>query len=311
MYRVFIHGSAGTTGLRIRERLESRTDVALVEIEEARRKDPEAVRACMAASDVSFFCLPDAAAVEAAALAEGTGCRVIDCSTAHRTDPAWAYGFPELGEKYRNAIVSAPRVAGPGCHASGFIALVYPLVQAGILPPDYPLSCTSVTGYSGGGKSMIADYRDPARSPLLSAPRQYGLGQTHKHLPEMRAVCGLTEAPAFLPIVADFYAGMHVTVPLHTRCLPGRPGLGEIHAALAAHYSHGGHVRVMDAPANEGMLSALEMAGRDDMRIYVSGNDERVLLHALFDNLGKGASGAALQCFNIMVGAPEGTGLEV
>lgn len=309
MYKVFINGGSGTTGLRLRERMLGRPDVELIEIEDAVRKDPEAVKACMAKSDVSFFCLPDAAAIEAAALAEEAGCRVIDCSTAHRTNPAWAYGFPELSEAHRAAIASAPRVAGPGCHASGFIALAYPLVKAGLVPPDYAFCCTSVTGYSGGGKSMIADYENPKRSKLLDAPRQYALGQTHKHLPEMEVVCGLTQPPVFLPIVSDFYAGMHVTIPLHTRCLPGHPTLEAIHAALEAHYAPAGHVRVMPAPANEGMLSAVAMDGRDDMCIYVSGNDERVLLHAMFDNLGKGASGAALQCFNIMVGAPEGTGL--
>lgn len=309
MYKVFIHGGSGTTGLRLRERMLGRADVELIEIDDALRKNPNAVKECMAASDVSFFCLPDAAAREAAVLAQEAGCRVIDCSTAHRTNPDWAYGFPELSEKHRAAIVSAPRVAGPGCHASGFIALAYPLVKAGIVPPDYPLCCTSVTGYSGGGKSMIADYESPSRDKLLDAPRQYALAQAHKHIPEMKVICGLERQPAFLPIVADFYAGMHVTIPLHTALLPGKPGLEQIHAVLAAHYGKGGHVRVMPAPANEGMISAAALADRDDMEIYVSGSDELVLVHALFDNLGKGASGAALQCFNIMVGAPEGTGL--
>lgn len=309
MYNVFIHGGSGTTGLRLKERMLSRNDVKLIEISDEKRKEPATIKECMAASDVTFFCLPDAAAIEAAELAEGTLCRVIDCSTAHRTDSAWAYGFPELSEKHRSAILSAPRVAGPGCHASGVIALVYPLVQAGILPPDYPLCCTSVTGYSGGGKSMIAEYEDPARDALLSAPRQYALGQRHKHLAEMIAVCGLKNAPAFLPIVDDFYAGMHVTIPLHTRLLPGKPTPESVCEALKAHYASGGHVFVDPEPGNDGMLSSLCMADRDDMRICVSGNEDLILVHSLFDNLGKGASGAALQCFNIMVGAPESTGL--
>ena len=309
MYKVFIHGGSGTTGLRLRSRLEGREDVTLIEIEEAQRKDPNAIRERMAESDVSFFCLPDAAAIEAAELAEAAGCRVIDCSTAHRTSPDWAYGFPELSGEQREKIIAAPRVAGPGCHASGVISLVYPLVRSALLPPDYPLCCTSVTGYSGGGKSMIAEYEADEKPELYFAPRQYGLSQQHKHLPEIRAVCGLAGSPAFMPIVDDFYAGMHVTIPLHTRLLPGKQTAESVHEALKAHYAGSAIVKVEPAPVQEGMLSALTMTGRDDMRICVSGSGGVILLHSLFDNLGKGASGAALQCFNLMVGAGETTGL--
>lgn len=308
MHRVFIHGGSGTTGLRLRERMLARDDVALVEIEEAVRKDAQAVKACMAEADFTFFCLPDDAAVEAAALAAETDCRVIDCSCAHRSDPDWVYGYPELSAARREAVAAAKRVAGPGCHAGGCIVLAYPLLRAGLVPYDYPFCFTSVTGYSGGGKKMIADYDAPDRSPLLSAPRQYALGQTHKHLREMVTTCKFPE-PVFLPIVDDFYAGMHVTLPIVSRCIPGRPTLQRVLDCLRAHYAGQKLVHVLPEPVNDGMISAAYMAGRDDLCICVSGNDERILVHALFDNLGKGASGGAIECFNIMAGLPEETGL--
>ena len=309
MHKVFIHGGSGTTGLRLRERLLERADVKLVEIDEAERKDPEAVKACMAVADFVFFCLPDEAALEAEPIAAAAGCRVIDCSFAHRTAAGWTYGYPELSPARRAAIAASSRVAGPGCHAGGCVALAYPLLRSGLVPYDYPFCFTSVTGYSGGGKKMIAEYEDAERSPLLSAPRQYALGQTHKHMREAAHVCKLPYQPAFLPIVDDFYAGMHVTLPLHSRCVPGKPTLRNVLDCLRKHYEGQKLVHVLPQPVNEGMISAAFMEGRDDLCICVSGNDERILVHALFDNLGKGASGQAIQCFNLMAGVPEETGL--
>ncbi len=309
MQSVFIHGGSGTTGLRLRERLLARDDVRLVEIDEVSRKDPEAVKTCMASADFVFFCLPDEAALEAEPIAAEAGCRVIDCSFAHRTVRGWTYGYPELSAARRAAVAAASRVAGPGCHAGGCISLAYPLLRRGLVPYDYPFDFTSVTGYSGGGKKMIAQYEDPARDPLLSAPRQYALGQTHKHMREAVHVCRLPYQPNFLPIVDDFYAGMHVTLPLHTRLIPGRPTLKNVLELMQEHYAGQKLIHVLPEPVNDGMISAACMEGRDDLCICVSGNDERVLLHALFDNLGKGASGAAIQCFNIMAGLPEETGL--
>ncbi len=311
MHKVFIHGGSGTTGLRLKERLLARDDVSLVEIGEAERKDPEAVKTCMASAEFTFFCLPDEAALEATPLAAEAGCRVIDCSFAHRTDPAWTYGYPELSPARRAAVAASERVAGPGCHAGGCICLMYPLLKSGLVPEDYPFCFTSVTGYSGGGKKMIAEYEDADRPASFSAPRQYALGQTHKHMREAKAVCGLQTEPVFLPIVDDFYAGMHVTLPLQPRCIPGRPTLKNVLEVLQSHYADSKLIHVLPEPVNDGMLSASALAGRDDLCICVSGNDERVLLHALFDNLGKGASGAAIQCFNIMAGLPEETGLVI
>ena len=303
--RVFIDGSAGTTGLKIAGRLSARPDVRLIQPPESLRKDPAARRECLAEADVAFLCLPDAAAVESAALAEGTNTILIDTSTAHRTDPGWAYGFPELPEQ-RERIRSARRIANPGCHASGFIALVAPLVRAGLIPADARLSCFSLTGYSGGGKKMIADYEAAGRDPLLGAPRQYGLGQAHKHLPEMRAVCGLENAPAFCPIVADYFSGMEVTVPLFADQLRG--SMDDVREAYLQCYG-GPVVRYAEAADEAGFLSASALAGRDDMEVSVHGNGERLLLVARFDNLGKGASGAAIQNMNIAIGAEETTGL--
>ena len=290
MKKVFIDGSAGTTGLRIYERLEGREGLALIRLDEARRKDPAARRDALNAADVAFLCLPDAAAVDAAAMVENPNTAVIDTSTAHRTSPGWVYGFPEL-EGQRERIAASKRIANPGCHASGFIALVAPLVKAGLLPPETPLSCFSLTGYSGGGKKMIAEYEAEDRDPLLDAPRQYGLGQRHKHLREMTALCGLEIAPAFCPIVADYYSGMEVTVPLFAGQLTG--GIDDVREAYRRLYA-GPVVHYVEGADEAGFLSAGALAGRDDMQISVSGDPERILLTARFDNLGKGASGAAI-----------------
>ncbi len=304
MTKVFIDGSAGTTGLRIHERLAGRSELTLITLPEETRKDTEARRAALNEADVAFLCLPDAAAMEAVALVDNPRTAIIDTSTAHRTAAGWTYGFPELtGE---DAIRASKRIANPGCHASGFVALVAPLVKAGLLKKDTKLSCFSLTGYSGGGKKMIADYEAADRDPLLGAPRQYGLSQQHKHLPEMAAVCGLENAPVFCPIVGDFYSGMEVTVPLFASDLAGTAA--DIAAVYRAQYT--GKLVHFDESGDEGgFLSAAAFSGRDDMQLTVCGNGDRLLLTARFDNLGKGASGAAIQNMNILLGVEETAGL--
>ena len=307
MARIFIDGSAGTTGLRIRERLATRKDLELITLTEELRKDPSARREALHKADVAFLCLPDAAAIEAVELAEGSDTVIIDTSTAHRTSPTWEYGFPELFGR-RERIAASKRIANPGCHASGFVALVEPLVREGLLSPDLPLTCTSLTGYSGGGKKMIAEYEDAERAPLLDAPRMYGLTQTHKHLPEMAKICGLNRDPIFCPIVAPFYSGMEVTVPLFADQIGGD---AETIREIYKTYYQTGLVRYTDAADEGGFLSANAFSDRDDMQITVCGNGERLLLVARFDNLGKGASGAAIQNMNLVLGVDEATGLNV
>ncbi len=301
--RIFIDGSAGTTGLRIRERLLGREDVELIGIPEELRKDPSARAERMNSADAVFLCLPDAAAVEAEALITDPDTVVIDTSTAHRTSPGWTYGFPELCGQ-REKIAASKRIANPGCHASGFIALVEPLVRAGIVPRDSMLSCFSLTGYSGGGKKMIADYEDPSRAEELRAPVMYALSQGHKHLPEMAAVCGLVHPPAFCPAVGNYYAGMEVAVPLFAELVSG--GADDIARVYEACYPEG-VVRFAGQSADR--LSAGSFDGRDDMEISVFGQGERMLLVARFDNLGKGASGSAIQNMNLALGLPETAGL--
>ena len=305
MTKVFIDGSSGTTGLRIRERLYTRKDIELIALDEARRKDAQARREAVQQADVAFLCLPDAAAIEAVELAKDSGAVIIDTSTAHRTAEGWAYGMPEL-TGYRDRIAGAKFIANPGCHASGFIALVAPLVEKGLLAKDTLLTCFSLTGYSGGGKNMIAEYEAPQRSPLLNAPRQYALGQMHKHLKEMNVVCGLEKAPVFCPIVADFYSGMEVTVSLFRNDLRGTM---EDVRRIYAEYFPGPLIHFKEAADEKGFLSAAAFTGRDDMEITVTGNDDRILLVSRFDNLGKGASGAAIQNMNIVLGLAETTGL--
>lgn len=305
MTKVFIDGSAGTTGLRISDRLAARQDITLIKLPEELRKDASARKDAINSADIVFLCLPDAAAVEAVALAEGSAAKIIDTSTAHRTSPDWAYGFPELTGQ-RDKIAASSRIANPGCHASGFVALVAPLVQQGILARDAALTSFSLTGYSGGGKKMIAEYEDQGRSPLLKGPRQYALTQQHKHLKEMVKICGLENAPVFCPIVGDFYSGMEVTVPLFAKDIRGN--LEEIKALYKSYYAQG-LVRFVDSADSDGMLSAAAFSGRDDMAVSVFGNEERILLTARFDNLGKGASGAAIQNMNILLGLEEATGL--
>ncbi len=302
MTKVFIDGSAGTTGLRIEERLSGRTDISLIKLTEENRKDASARKDALNRADIAFLCLPDAAAIEAVSFIENPHTAVIDTSTAHRTHKDWVYGMPELVGQTEK-IAYSKRIANPGCHASGFIALVEPLISAGVIPADLPLTAFSLTGYSGGGKKMIADYQADCRDALLNAPRQYGLSQSHKHLPEMMKVCGLKTAPVFCPIVGDFYAGMEVTVGLH--------GIDKkrVEEVYYQRYANG-LIRFIPDDNEAGFLSASAYAGRDDMCVTVAGNDERLLLIARFDNLGKGASGAAIQNMNILMGAPQTKGLE-
>lgn len=304
MTKVFIDGSSGTTGLRIEERLSSRKDIELVRIPYDLRHEPQVRKDAIAAADIAFLCLPDDAARESAALAEGLDTVIIDTSTAHRTAKGWTYGLPELkGQK--EIIASSKRIANPGCHATGFILLIQPLVKAGIVSEDILLGCTSLTGYSGGGKKMIAQYEDENRDPLLDAPRLYGLTQMHKHLKEMKIISGLEYDPAFCPVVADFYSGMETIIPLFKSQLRGT--VKDIEKVYQDLYQ--GPVVKYESFAKDGMISAAAMKSRDDLLIHVEGNEDRILLTAVFDNLGKGASGAAIQNMNIVMGIDETAGL--
>ncbi len=312
--KVFVDGQEGTTGLQIHERLVLRSDVEIITIDPAKRKDAAARAACLNAADIVFLCLPDAAAKESAALVTNSKTCVIDASTAHRIDPAWAYGLPELGADYRNRIRTSKRIANPGCHATAFALAVRPLVQGGLLPADASVAAFSITGYSGGGKKMIADYQlNPP--PALQSPRPYALGLTHKHLPEMKAHTGLVSAPIFSPVVANFYKGLSVTVPLSLEQLPSNPSPAQIHATLAAAYAGEKFVRVLPL-GDEGNLDggffdvqACNDTNRADIGVF--GHDGQVLVITRLDNLGKGASGSAIQCMNIHLGLDEGTGLAV
>lgn len=301
--KIYIDGKEGTTGLQIYERLGARDDLELLLIDEDKRKDTEERRKFLNAADIVFLCLPDAAAREAVSLIENPNTRAIDASTAHRTAEGWAYGFAELSAAHRSAIQTAKRVANPGCHATGFIASVYPLVSCGLVDAGAPLTCFSLTGYSGGGKKMIASYETAEKPDDLFAPRVYGLNLQHKHLPEMQKVCGLSMPPVFCPVVDDYYKGMATTVML--------PGLNVhiVWQALSAHYA--GQTLVNVAPLGEAgtMISANTMAGRDSLTLYVNGHRSQTIVTALFDNLGKGASGAAVQNMNLMLGLDESTGL--
>ncbi|MCI8818513.1 MAG: N-acetyl-gamma-glutamyl-phosphate reductase [Oscillibacter sp.] len=320
--KVYIDGREGTTGLQIYDRLTAREDIELLLIDEARRKDPEERKRYLNEADLVFLCLPDAAAIEAVGLLENENTRVIDCSTAHRTAEGWTYGFPELSEARREAIRTSKRVANPGCHATGFIAVAYPLLALGLLPKNAALSCFSLTGYSGGGKKMIAQYEQEQRPPAYSSPALYGLLQNHKHLPEMRSVCGLEETPVFVPIVDDYYKGMAATIPFHMSRLQGISTLHDVWDQLRGYYvktaGPEGVVRVeMDPTDPESgvdagfKIYANQWRGKDSLSLLVTGNDQRFTITALFDNLGKGASGAAVQNMNLMLGFPETTGLRI
>ncbi len=305
MTKVFIDGSVGTTGLRIFERLSERRDLSLITLSEEKRKDADARKEAINSADIAFLCLPDAAAVEAVGFVENKNTAIIDTSTAHRTAEDFDYGFAELSGQ-REKIAKSKRIANPGCHASGFIALVEPLVRCGILDKSQRLDCVSLTGYSGGGKKMIAEYESEQRNPLLNAPRMYGLSQSHKHLKEMKAVCSLESTPSFCPIVAPFYSGMQVTVSLFKDEING--SLKDIQECYKEYYKSG-LVLFCENADEDGFLSAAAYSGRDDMQITVCGNEERIVLVSRFDNLGKGASGAAIQNMNILLGIDEKTGL--
>ena len=305
MTKVFIDGSAGTTGLRIRERLGGRRDLELLTLSEERRKDANARREMLNSADIAFLCLPDAAAVEAVSLIENDHTAVIDTSTAHRVSEAWAYGFAELSRSHRQTIVTSKRVANPGCHASGFIAGVFPLVNHGVIPADFPLTAYSLTGYSGGGKKLIAEYEDENRDVRHESHRIYGTNLAHKHLPEMQKICGLVKTPVFSPILGDFYAGMATSVLL--------PGIDANTAweALSDHYAGQNLISVAPLGGDEPVIYASTYAGKDTMRIQVSGQRDQCMVTAIFDNLGKGASGAAIQNMNLLLGLDETTGLSL
>lgn len=302
---IYIDGKEGTTGLQIYDRLAQREDIELLLIDEEKRKDIEERKKCINAADIVFLCLPDAAAIEAVGLIENPNTRVIDASTAHRTNPAWDYGFPELSPEHREAIKASKRVANPGCHATGFISCVYPLVKAGVLAKDFPLTAYSLTGYSGGGKKLIAEYEDENRDVRHESHRIYGTNLQHKHLPEMKTVCGLEKEPVFSPILGDFYKGMATTI-----LLPGY-NAEEVHAVLTKHYEGATMVSVAPLGGDESVIYASTNAGKDSLRIIVCGREDQATVTALFDNLGKGASGAAVQNMNLMLGLEETTGLSL
>ena len=309
--KIFIDGSEGTTGLRIHERFSGRDDVELLSISPELRKDPAERKRLINSSDITFLCLPDAAAMESVSLVENENVVIIDTSTAHRTNEGWAYGFAELSKNHREAIKNGKRIAVPGCHATGFISLVYPMVAGGILPADYPVSAFSLTGYSGGGKKMIAAYESEDKTADLFAPREYALSQQHKHLKEMQKITGLARTPLFSPIVDDYYSGMLVTVPLYADMLKGAT-VASVREYFKEYYKGEKFITVADEGdeiASTGFLSGNQLTGKDGLKIYVTGNDDRILLSSHFDNLGKGASGAAMQCMNIVLGCDEAKGL--
>lgn len=308
MTKVFIDGKAGTTGLKIYDRLSKRADIELLTLSDELRKDTAARKEMLNIADIAFLCLPDAAAREAVSLIENPNTVVIDTSTAHRTNPMWDYGFAELSADFLENIRKSKRIAVPGCHASGFIALIYPLVSKGILSADVLLNCFSLTGYSGGGKQMIADYENTERNAELDSPRQYGISQLHKHIPEMTAVTGIENAPVFCPVVGDFYSGMQVTVPIHKFQLSDGFTIDSIRNAYKELYTDN-VVTYVEAMDESGFVSSNALSGFDNMQIAVNGNEDRIILIARYDNLGKGASGAAVECMNIALGIDKTTSL--
>ena len=308
MIKVFIDGQAGTTGLQLKSKLVKHPYVELVEIEEDKRKDTEERKRLMNDADVVFLCLPDAAAVEAVKLITNPDTVVIDASTAHRTADGWTYGFAELSQKHRDCIKSSKRIANPGCHATGFISLVYPLVASGVMPASYPVTSHSITGYSGGGNKMIGEYENTERPVEYDSPRQYGLTQKHKHLPEMKKITGLDAEPVFNPIVSDYYCGMAVSVPVHTALLDKKLSVDEMMEFYKKYYENSTFISVKPLPES-GFISPMGLEGTNELAVYVGGNDERITLTAVFDNLGKGASSAAVQNMNIAMGFDEKTAL--
>ncbi len=312
--KVFIDGSEGTTGLRIHERFSKRDDIEILTISPELRKDPEERRRLINASDITFLCLPDAAAIESATLVDNENTVIIDASTAHRTLPDWAYGFPELSKEHRDKIKNGKRIAVPGCYASGFIGLAYPLVKGGILPADYPVSVFAVSGYSGGGKKLIASYEEEGRDAKFDSARMYAWSQSHKHLKEMKIITGLNREPLFCPMTTNYNSGMIVQLPLYTEMLSEKKTPEEIRDYLADYYNGEKFIKVMPFGAEVeagGVLYSDACAGWDGMEIFVTGNEERIVVASRFDNLGKGASGAAMQCMNIVLGCDEAKGLNL
>ena len=312
MKKVFIDGSEGTTGLRIFERFEGRDDIEILKIPSELRKDPDEIKKYINASDITFLCLPDAAAREAVAMVENENTIIIDTSTAHRTEEGWAYGYPELSPKHRKAIQNGKRIAVPGCYATGFITIAYPMIAKGMLPKDYPVAAFAMSGYSGAGKKTIAVYEADERDKELDAPREYALTQNHKHLKEMQKITGLARTPLFSPLICDYYSGMVVTLQFYADMLNGNPTPEKVHELFETYYKGEQFIKVMpfgkEAEYN-GFLAGNTCSGWDGIEIYVTGNDDRVLVSTRFDNLGKGASGAAVQCLNILLGCEENKGL--
>ncbi|OPX45490.1 N-acetyl-gamma-glutamyl-phosphate reductase [Ruminiclostridium hungatei] len=311
-YRVFVDGSEGTTGLQLNERLDLRNDLDIIKIDAEKRKDINERKKCLNSADIVFLCLPDTAAVEAVALIDNPSTRVIDASTAHRTNPQWVYGLPELSREHRAGIQASARVSVPGCYATGFISLMYPLISKGIVQKDYPVTSHAISGYSGGGKKLIAQFEDPRGNPFES-PQLYALGLSHKHIPEMTAISGLEQAPIFSPIVCPYYKGMSVCIPLFPKLLPKPAAKEDIHAFLSEYYGQERFIRVMPPDSEKeyinSFIGATRVNNTNNLEIYVTGNTERILLIAVLDNLGKGSSGAAIQNMNIMLGLDEATGL--
>lgn len=312
--KIYIDGSEGTTGLRIHERFLDRNDIEILKIDPALRKDPNERKKMINDSDVAFLCLPDAAAKEAVSFVENENVVIIDASTAHRTNDGWAYGFPELSKQHRDAIRNGKRIAVPGCYASGFISLVYPLVAGGILPKSCPVSSFAISGYSGAGKKVIAAYESESRPREFSSGREYALTQQHKHLKEMQKITGLLRTPLFSPIIDDYYSGMLVSVPLFADMLAERQTPDSLLSYYAEYYKGEQFIQVStadDETAAGGFLAGNGLSGWDGLKIYATGNEERIVLSAQFDNLGKGASGAAIQCMNILLGCDEAKGLNL
>ncbi len=312
--KVYIDGSEGTTGLRINERFADRDDIEVLRIDSDLRKDPDERRKFINASDITFLCLPDAAAIEAVSLIDKDNDHtvIIDASTAHRTEAGWAYGLPELGKEFRDNIKTSNRIANPGCYASGFLMDVYPLIKQGYIGTDYPVCVNALSGYSGAGKKAIALYEAEDKRNDLFAPRMYALAQKHKHLKEMKAISGLDKEPLFVPVVDDYYCGMIVTFPIYTDLMKKKYSPEDIHKMFTEYFAGEKFIKVMPFGSEEELSSffhANDYAGRDDAKIYITGNEDRVLVTSIFDNLGKGASGAAIQCMNIRLGLPEETGL--
>ena len=314
MTKVFIDGSEGTTGLRIYERFEKRDDIEIIKIDPELRKDPAERARLINSSDITFLCLPDAASKESVSLVSNPDVRIIDASTAHRTEVGWAYGYPELSDEHREAIKTGKRIAVPGCYATGFITIAYPLVKGGIVPKDYPVSAFAVSGYSGAGKKTIAVYEDKDRDVELDSPREYALSQQHKHLKEMQKISGLSRTPLFSPIIADYYSGMFVSLPFYADMLNGKQTPLSVHEYMSEYFKGQRFIKVMpfgsEADTN-GFIGANNLSGWDGLQLFVTGNEERILLTTRFDNLGKGASGAAIQCMNVMLGCDEAKGLNL